>query len=45
MDFAEEFGKKLILDYMTEPEFLPEQVTVSVEKKDIKIHAGEIQWK
>jgi hypothetical protein len=42
MDFAEEFGKKSILDYMAESGFLPEQVTVSVEKKDIKIHAGEI---
>ncbi|MFY9339959.1 MAG: hypothetical protein ACOX7X_07900 [Methanosarcina flavescens] len=42
MDFAEEFGKKLIFDYMAESGFLPDQVTVSVEKRDIKIHASEI---
>jgi len=42
MEFAEEFGRKLILDYMAESGLFPDQVTVSVEKKDIKTHAGEI---
>ena len=42
LKFAEEFGRKLILDYMAESGLFPDQVTVSVEKKDIKVHAGEI---
>ena len=42
MEFAEGFGRKLILDYMAESGFSPDQVTVNVEKKDIMTHAGEI---
>ncbi|RXA20001.1 hydantoinase/oxoprolinase family protein [Methanosarcina sp. MSH10X1] len=42
LDFAEEFGKKLILDYMAESGLFPDQVTIRVDKKDIKVHAGEI---
>lgn len=42
MEFAEGFGRKLVLDYMTESGFSPGQVTVNVEKKDIMTHAGEI---
>ncbi len=42
LEFAEEFGRKLILDYMTESGLFPDQVTVSVEKKDIKTRDGEI---
>jgi N-methylhydantoinase A/oxoprolinase/acetone carboxylase beta subunit len=42
LDFAEEFGKKLILDYMAESGLLPDQVTIRVDKKDIKIHEGEL---
>jgi hypothetical protein len=42
LEFAEEFGRKLILDYMAEPGLFPDQVTINVEKKDIKTHAGEI---
>lgn len=42
VEFAEEFGRKLILDYMAESGLLPDQVTVNVQKKDIKVHAGEI---
>jgi N-methylhydantoinase A/oxoprolinase/acetone carboxylase beta subunit len=42
LEFAEEFGRKLILDYMAESGLFPDQVTISVEKKDIKVHAGEI---
>ena len=42
LEFAEEFGRKLILDYMNESGLFPDQVTVSVEKKDIKTHDGEI---
>lgn len=41
MEFAEGFGRKLILDYMAESGFFPGQVTVNVEKKDIMTHAGE----
>ncbi|MDR7666777.1 hydantoinase/oxoprolinase family protein [Methanosarcina sp. Z-7115] len=41
MEFAEGFGRKLVLDYMTESGFSPGQVTVNVEKKDIMTHAGE----
>ncbi|HET8685441.1 MAG TPA: hydantoinase/oxoprolinase family protein, partial [Methanosarcina sp.] len=42
LEFAEQFGKKLILDYMAESGLFPDQVTINVEKKDIKTHAGEI---
>jgi len=42
LEFAEEFGRKLVLDYMAESGLSPDQVTISVEKKDIKTHAGEI---
>lgn len=42
LEFAEEFGRKLILDYMAESGLFPDQVTINVEKKDIKTHAGEI---
>ena len=42
MEFAEGFGRKLVLDYMAESGFSPDQVTVNVEKKDIMTHAGEI---
>ena len=42
MEFAEGFGRKLVLDYMAESGLSPDQVTVNVEKKDIKTHAGEI---
>ncbi len=42
LEFAEAFGRKLILDYMAESGLLPDQVTVNVQKKDIKVHAGEI---
>ena len=42
MEFAEGFGRKLVLDYMAESGFSPGQVTVNVEKKDIMTHAGEI---
>ncbi|HEY3360717.1 MAG TPA: hydantoinase/oxoprolinase family protein [Methanosarcina sp.] len=42
LEFAEEFGRKLILDYMSESGLFPDQVTVSVEKKDIKTHDSEI---
>lgn len=41
MEFAEGFGRKLVLDYMTEAGFSPGQVTVNVEKIDIMTHAGE----
>ncbi len=42
LEYAEAFGRKLILDYMAESGLLPDQVTVSVQKKDLKVHAGEI---
>ncbi len=42
LEFAEEFGRKLILDYMAESGYSPDQVTVNVEKKDIKVHTGDI---
>lgn len=42
IEFAEEFGRKLILDYMAESGLSPDQVTVSVEKKDIMVHTGDI---
>ncbi len=42
LEFAEEFGRKLVLDYMAESGLSPDQVTVSVEKKDIMVHAGDI---
>jgi hypothetical protein len=42
LEFADEFGRKLILDYMAESGLCPDQVTVSVEKKDIKTHDSEI---
>jgi len=42
LEFAEELGRKLVLDYMAESGLSPDQVTISVEKKDIKTHAGEI---
>ena len=42
LEFAEDFGRKLILDYMAESGLFPNQVTVNVEKKDIKTHDGEI---
>jgi N-methylhydantoinase A/oxoprolinase/acetone carboxylase beta subunit len=42
LEFAEEVGRKLILDYMAESGLFPDQVTISVEKKDIKTHDGEI---
>ena len=42
LEFAEDFGRKLVLDYMAESGLSPDQVTISVEKKDIKTHAGEI---
>lgn len=41
MEFAEDFGRKLILDYMAESGLSPGQVTISVEKKDIKTNASE----
>jgi N-methylhydantoinase A/oxoprolinase/acetone carboxylase beta subunit len=42
LEFAEDFGKKLVLDYMAESGHSPDQVTVNVEKKDIKTHVGEL---
>lgn len=42
MEFAEGFGRKLVLDYMAESGLSPGQVTVNVEKKDIMTHSGEI---
>ena len=42
LEFAEEFGRKLVLDYMAESGLSPGQVTIKVEKKDIMTHAGEI---
>jgi hypothetical protein len=42
LEFAEEFGRKLILDYMAESGLFPDQVTINIERKDIKTHAGEI---
>lgn len=42
LEFAEEFGRKLVLDYMAESGLSPDQVTVSVEKKDIKVNTGDI---
>lgn len=42
LDFAEGFGKELILNYMAESGLSPDQVTIGVEKKDIKTNAGEI---
>jgi len=42
LEFAEELGRKLILDYMAESGLSPSQITIRAEKKDIKTHAGEI---
>jgi N-methylhydantoinase A/oxoprolinase/acetone carboxylase beta subunit len=42
LEFAEEFGRKLIFDYMAESGLSPEQVTVSVKKEDILVHKGDI---
>ncbi|MDI9394811.1 MAG: hydantoinase/oxoprolinase family protein [Euryarchaeota archaeon] len=42
LEFADEFGRKLILDYMAESGLSPEQVIISVEKKDIMVHTGGI---
>jgi len=42
IEFAEEFGRKLILDYMAESGLSPDQVLVNVEKKDIMVHTGNI---
>ena len=42
IEFAEEFGRKLVLDYMAESGLSPDQVTVNVEKRDIMVHTGDI---
>ncbi len=42
LEFAEEFGRKLVLDYMAESGLSPGQITVNLEKKDIMTHAGEV---
>ena len=42
LEFAEEFGRKLVLDYMAESGLFPDQVTVNVEKKDIMTHASRV---
>jgi len=42
LEFAEEFGRKLILDYMEESGLSPDHVTVNVEKKDIMAPTGDI---
>lgn len=42
LEFAEEFGRKLVLDYMAESGLFPDQVTVNVEKKDIVTHASKV---
>lgn len=42
IEFAEEFGRKLILDYMAESGLSPDQVTVNVKKKDLIVHEGNI---
>ena len=42
LEFAEEFGRKLVLDYMAESGLFPDQVTVNVEKKDIMTHASKV---
>jgi len=42
LEFAEEFGRELILNYMAESGLSPDQVTINVEKKDIKVHTGDI---
>jgi N-methylhydantoinase A/oxoprolinase/acetone carboxylase beta subunit len=42
LEFAEGFGRKLILDYMAGSGLSPGQFTVNVERKDIMTHAGEI---
>ncbi|AKB29473.1 Hydantoinase [Methanosarcina siciliae T4/M] len=42
LEFAESFGRELILDYMAESGLSPDQVTINVERKDIKVHTGDI---
>ncbi|MGI5992906.1 MAG: hydantoinase/oxoprolinase N-terminal domain-containing protein [Methanosarcina sp.] len=42
LEFAEEFGRKLVLDYMAESGLFPDQITVNVEKKDIMTHASKV---
>jgi N-methylhydantoinase A/oxoprolinase/acetone carboxylase beta subunit len=42
LEFAEEFGRRLVLDYMAESGLFPDQVTVNVEKKDIMTHASKV---
>ncbi|MCQ1536430.1 hydantoinase/oxoprolinase family protein [Methanosarcina sp. KYL-1] len=42
MEYAEEFGRKLVLDYMAESGLSPDQVTVNVEKKEILTPASEV---
>ena len=42
LEFAEVFGRKLILNYMAESGLSPDQVTINVEQKDIKVHTGDI---
>ena len=42
LEFAEEFGRKLVLDYMAESGLSPDQVTVSMEKKDIMVQTGDV---
>ncbi|MGB9927697.1 MAG: hydantoinase/oxoprolinase N-terminal domain-containing protein [Methanosarcina sp.] len=42
LEFAEAYGRELILEYMAESGLSPEQVVVNMEKKDIKSSASEI---
>lgn len=42
LEFAEAYGKELILNYMTESGFPPEQVTLDVEKKEVSINGTEL---
>lgn len=42
LEFAESFGRELILNYMAESGLSPDQVTINVERKDIKVHTGDI---
>ncbi len=42
LEYAEGFGRKLILDYMAESGLSPEQIEINIERKDIAVYSGGV---
>ncbi len=42
LEYAEDFGRKLIFDYMAESGLSPDQIEINVERKEIAVYSGGV---